>query len=503
MSQLRLGAILSYASVGISLAMGLLYTPWIVNAIGVDDYGLYTLALSIINLFMMDFGVGTTVSRFLSKYYAEGRRDLANKFLGVAYKFYIAAACVIAVFLVVVFFFIDSIYVALNQGQLEVFKRLYVVVAAYSVISMPFLSQNNVLLSNERFAMLRGSTIFQKILTVILTILALIAGMGVFALVAVNAIVNLLMIVVKVVYVRLRTDAKADMGPASKDMSHDFVGFSGWVAISQICQRCGIPLMPTILGIVSGSAEVAMFGLACQIESYVYGVADAIGGLFLPKVSQILAQDDFKEKLTDLMVRVGRIQVYIVGLVFVGFTCYGSAFVDLWMGPTFETVYVCAVMLTVMYMVSIPQQIASTALTVSNNVKKQAVVSVLQTIVSLVSGFAAAAVFGAAGGACALMAGQILSRILYNIMYKRYLGINLKLFFSNSYFPWIWYVAALLAIGFTVQLILPCSNWFSLITEIFGFVCAYCFICWIRVFSLYEKELFLSPFKRLFHRSAH
>lgn len=500
MNQLRLGAVLSYVSAGISLVMGLLYTPWIVSAIGIDDYGLYTLALSVINLFMMDFGVGTTVSRFLSKYYAERRYDLANKFLGVAYRFYIAAACAIAIFLIVVYFFIDVIYLSLDAGQVEVFKRLYIVVAAYSVISIPFISQNNVLLSNECFIMLRGSTILQKLLTVFLTIVALIIGMGVFALVAVNAAVNLLMIIIKVMYVRLRTNAKADMSRPSKDMVHNFIGFSGWVTVSQICQRCCIPMMPTILGIMSGSAEVAMFGLACQIESYIYGIADAIGGLFLPRISQILAQTDSLNKLTDLMIRVGRVQVYIVGLVFVGFSCFGSAFVNLWMGPTFGSVYVCSVMLTITYMISIPQQIGTTALTASNYVSKEAAVSIFGTVLSLVVGFVAAAYFGAIGGACALMIGQLLSRIPYNIMYKKYLGIDLKNFFLNCYFPWIWYVTGLFVLALICQFYLPCSNWLLLIAEIIGFVGLYCLFCWTRMFNSYEKELISGLFKR-FHGS--
>ena len=65
--EIRIGAILSYGNVALLFLIGLLYTPWLVNSIGADDYGLYALAVSVINFFLLDFGIGTAISRFLAK----------------------------------------------------------------------------------------------------------------------------------------------------------------------------------------------------------------------------------------------------------------------------------------------------------------------------------------------------------------------------------------------------------------------------------------------------
>lgn len=50
-SQYKTGAILSYSSVVFNTVAGLIYTPWMISCIGADDYGLYTLALSVVNFF--------------------------------------------------------------------------------------------------------------------------------------------------------------------------------------------------------------------------------------------------------------------------------------------------------------------------------------------------------------------------------------------------------------------------------------------------------------------
>jgi O-antigen/teichoic acid export membrane protein len=87
-----MGAVLSYISIAINIIAGLLYTPWMITQIGQSNYGLYTLANSLITIFVMDFGMSAAVSRFVAKYRAEDNQEAINNFLGVAYKLYIALA---------------------------------------------------------------------------------------------------------------------------------------------------------------------------------------------------------------------------------------------------------------------------------------------------------------------------------------------------------------------------------------------------------------------------
>lgn len=53
--QLKIGAAVSYIAVAFNIISGLLYTPWMVATIGKSQYGLYTLASSVITLFFGGF----------------------------------------------------------------------------------------------------------------------------------------------------------------------------------------------------------------------------------------------------------------------------------------------------------------------------------------------------------------------------------------------------------------------------------------------------------------
>ena len=66
LNQLKAGAFISYFSMAFNIIAGLIYTPWMVAKIGQSNYGLFTLANSLIAIFMLDFGLSSAVSRFLA-----------------------------------------------------------------------------------------------------------------------------------------------------------------------------------------------------------------------------------------------------------------------------------------------------------------------------------------------------------------------------------------------------------------------------------------------------
>jgi O-antigen/teichoic acid export membrane protein len=134
-----------------------------ITKIGQDNYGLYTLATSLITLFVMDFGMSAAVSRFVSKYNAEGNQQKVNDFLGLVYKIYLAIDALIFIALVVVYFFIESIYGNLNPVEVETLKNLYIIVGLFSVVSFPFTNLNGILTAYERFAELKVCDLFHKI----------------------------------------------------------------------------------------------------------------------------------------------------------------------------------------------------------------------------------------------------------------------------------------------------------------------------------------------------
>lgn len=75
MNQRKIGALLSYATIGLQNLVGLLYTPYLLRMLGKSEYGLYSLVKSIISyLTLLDFGFGDAVVRYTAKFRAEGKK---------------------------------------------------------------------------------------------------------------------------------------------------------------------------------------------------------------------------------------------------------------------------------------------------------------------------------------------------------------------------------------------------------------------------------------------
>ena len=130
-TQLKIGAMLSYLAIGINIVSALIYSPWMLSKIGSGDYGLYSLATSLINMFLLDFGISSAVSRFVSKYVAEGNQNKVDQLLGVVFKLFMGIASIISIVLIVIYFFIDQIYISLTPSELEKFKIVYIISATY------------------------------------------------------------------------------------------------------------------------------------------------------------------------------------------------------------------------------------------------------------------------------------------------------------------------------------------------------------------------------------
>ena len=83
-NQLKAGAALNYVVLGLNTLLGLIYTPFMLRMLGQGEYGIYSLAASVIAyLSMLDLGFGNAVIRYTAKYRAEGKVDEQYSLFGM------------------------------------------------------------------------------------------------------------------------------------------------------------------------------------------------------------------------------------------------------------------------------------------------------------------------------------------------------------------------------------------------------------------------------------
>lgn len=484
--QIKFGAMLSYLAIAFNIISGLVYTPWMVETIGQSQYGLFTLANSVIILFLVDFGLSSATGRYLSKYNAAGDREGAERFLGAIYKLYLILDAAILCVLTVVFFLIDGIYVNLTPEELSQFKVVYVISALFSVINFPFVTFNGILTAYEKFVPLKMADLLYRVFNIAFTVAALLMGFGLYALVTVHAGVGLLSLVCKFIVIRKTVPVRANFGKTEKGIYVDIFSFSIWMTVASMAFRLIFNITPSILGIVANSSAIAVFGVVTTIEGYAYTITTAISGLFMSRIAKILSGERAKEGLNRLFVGVGRFQMAVNGLIVVGFAVVGRSFVHLWLGNEYAPAYAGVLAILIPGLFHNPLQIASTAMVVENKVKPIAMVDVIVGILNVALSFPLSKVFGVTGACISICVAYCVRDVLLHIIYGRQLALDMKGFAKECYGRTAVPILLTVALGLVMNHFVPDAGWMVLILK--GSLVVVVYLLQIWLFGLREQE---------------
>ena len=277
-----------------------------------------------------------------------------------------------------------------------------------------------------------------------------------------------------------------------------------WTTVGSIMQRLIFNITPTIIAAVSvtGSIGVAVFGLAQTIEGYVYTFATAINGMFMPRISKIIVSGKKDEELMPLMIKIGRIQLMIVGLISVGFIALGKSFVvDIWNKPDFAESYWCAVLLIIPSVFYLPMQIANTTLIVENKVKLQAYVFMAMGAVNVICSLVLSRFFGALGASLSIFIAYTVRTVLMTVIYKKKLGLDMVRFGKETFVKLSPGLLLTLTVGLFCEYLNPMQNRF-LRFGVNGVVLVAFFLLfmWLFGFNSYEKSLLTGTVKKVLQK---
>lgn len=496
--QIKIGGIISYLTIGFSIISGLIYTPWMISIIGQSNFGLYTLATSLVTMVTIDLGLSSAVTRFISKYRAENDVESIRKFLGITYKLFIALAILFLVTLTIVYFNVDRIFLKLSPDEIEKVKVLLSIAGFYAVVSFPFQPLDGLLVSGERFIFQKSTELFNKVLNVVLMVIALLMGYGLFSLVFVSTFCGIIVICLKLYFLKKKDPQEIEWKGFDTNMTREIFSFSLWIMVIKVAQRLITSITPSILGITSGSREIAIFSAALTIEGYVWTFSMVLSSMFLPKVSKMIYGDNAgPDVIQELMIKVGRIQFVMLAAIVSIFMMAGRDFFLNWLGVDFEKSYLVTVFLIVPDLITIPQEIASTTLVAINKVKYNAYSRLVIASVSILLTYFLSIRYGATGSGIAILSGNLIGGVLVlNIIYSRVLKINVWEFFRKCQVSMALPFVLVILVGLALNYLITDVSWINSIIKIMFMMVVYAFSAYFFALNSFEKGLISGVLKR-------
>ena len=291
-------------------------------------------------------------------------------------------------------------------------------------------------------------------------------------LVTVHVLVGLLIIVIKFMVIKATTPTKVNFKRADKTLYKEIFCFSIWVTVSSLAQRLIFNITPSILGIVASTAAIAVFGVVVTIEGYTYTITTAIHGMFMPKISRLIAKGNSGEDLSRLMLSVGKFQYALNGLIVAGFATIGSSFINLWMGEAYHFAFMGILLVITPGLFLNSLQIANTTLVVENKVKFQAIVAIITGIVNILFSFPLSKRYGVLGACISICIAYILRAIIMNIISYKVLKLDVPSLIMKCYLRMSIPIIISIFAGWGINMLLTKENWLFLILKavLIGFV---------------------------------
>lgn len=490
-SPIAKGAVISYISIFLNIVISLVYTPWMIRQVGVSDYGLYSLVGAFLSYFMLDFGLSGTITRFIAKYRAEGDETKVSNMLGITAKVYLIFDTIIFAILFVLYFFLADIFGGLTPEEVERLKVLYCIAGTFSLLSFLFKPVSGTMMAYEFFVANKLLDLLVRLGTVLLIVMALLLDGNVYHIVFITGAVGFGTAVLRYIIFTKKSKVRINWKYFGKSELIALFSFSAWVLAIQLAQMFRLSLVPTVLGIFSNTTEISVFSVGKNLEGMVYTISAALNGLFLPVVSRMVHAGN-RQGIMDLMVRVGRIQLYIIFLIFAGFCVFGERFLHLWVGDTFHASYFVFIFLVLVNILSLTMQIGMDLVYAENRIKHTASRVLISSLLGLVLSIILAPKYGAIGCAAATGIALVFTQVLYVQFYHNKMGLDMKRFFNNCHLKILPLLTVYSIAAYFIQNLMPIKGWMGLGISIAIYAIGYCLIAWLFVANTYEKDLILS-----------
>lgn len=503
-NQLKAGALLSYITVGLSNILGLVYTPYMLRMMGQNEYGLYSLASSIIiYLTIFDLGFGHTIVRYTAKLRSEGRSSEQYAMFGMFVVIY-SVLSIIALIVGLGFYFNIDYFFGDTLSADELGKTRIIMMLMLFNLSFTFIFSifGSIISAYEKFIFQKSINILRVLLNTGAMIVMLEMGYKAIGMVIVATVFNVVTLLINCWYCFFRIKIKIYFKKFQWGFLKELSLFSFYIFLIMIMDRIYMNSGQFVLGSLEGTASVAIFALAIQFQSIYISFSTAISSVFLPKVTAMVSSgiEDSNKYISDLFIKTGRIQFILISLVLTGFILFGKQFIILWAGTEYLDVYGITVVLFVSMAIPLIQNMGNTILRARNQLKFQSFLYVSAAVVCLLMQIYWARRYGGMGCAMAIAITQVIGYVLImNVYYHKKQSINIYGFWKNiltmAVFP-----CALSLISYLILKNIEFHTMFQLLTAIGLFSLVYIIILWNTSMNQYERDLFRIPIKSVFNK---
>ena len=493
-NQRKAGALLSYISIAIGFAVSIIYTPIMLRLLGQSEYGLYSLTASIVSyLGLLGFGLTAGYIRFYSRAKARGD-DASISSLNGMFLTVLSLIALVAMSLgVLIAINVDAIMNhKLTLTELHKAKILTLLLSFNLAITFPAGLSNAFITVHECFVFQRVVQIVKSIISPFLIIPILLMGYASVGMAVATVFVNCCAELIIARYCLKELKMRFDFSRFDKKLFFEICVFSSYIFLNIIIDQVNWNVDKYLLGIFYSTSEVAVYAVAAQLSTYYNTFSTAVSSVFIPRVNMIVSTTDDDRELTSLFTKIGRVQLFIVFFVCLGFIFFGRPFVFFWAGANYADAYTITLLLIILVIVPLIQNIGIEIQKAKNMHKFRSVVYTLMSFANLMISIPLCKAYGGIGAAAGTAFALIVANgFVMNWYYHKRIKLDILYFWREiaSTFP-AFILPAI--VGIIINRSVDLYKIPNFLASIPVFALVYCVSVWKFGLNEYEKAL-ISP----------
>lgn len=508
MNQIKIGTIISYFQMGLSIIIQLVYTPVMIRLLGSSEYGLYNTVSSTISMLgILSLGFNAGYIRYYSIYKKNNDGLSIQRLNGLMLLLFLFIGFISLVCGLYLTCHLDIVFdKGLTKTEYEIAKILMLLLTVNLTISFPTSVFQNIILAHEQFVFLKVIGVIRTVCGPLLTLPLLLMGFRSIALVSVTVGLSIIADVCYIYYVLAKMGEKFVFSGFEKGLLRSIFGYTVFIALNIIIDQINWNIDKMLLGRFKGTAQVAIYSVGYTLYYCYMSFSTAVSSMFSPRVHRIVNETDEeperqKKELTNLFTRVGRVQFILLGLLASGIFFFGEYFItEIWAGNGYESSYSVALLLIFPASIALIQNVGIEIQRAENKHQFRSIVYTIMAFLNLALSIYLCQIYGAVGSAIGTAISLVVANgIIMNIYYHKKCNIDVVSFWK-SIGDLAKGIIAPIAFGAIMMCFVNITSLLMFISFILVYTIIYCSSMWFLGMNVFEKDLIISLIQKLFRK---
>lgn len=435
-NQRSTGILLSYVYLGLNMIIGLFMSSYVLRKLGNTEYGLYQTVGAFANyLILLEFGMGTVLTRNLAVYKHEGKKEEINQCVSTLWIITIILSLLVLAIAGVFMANIGTIYSnTMTTDQVRYGKKVFLVIVVNLIISFFMSTANGMLLGFENYTFANRQKVIKLICRTIIAVIALNICPMALILTVVDSIISFCFFVWTIVVCRKKYGFRIKIKEFNTQIVKDSLPLCLALLLQTIINQANNQVDKTVLGIRMSLESVAIYSIAQYIYSVFSSITTVPISMYMPEVAKNITSGLKGRQLTDTLIPSCRLVVLLGGMIMFGFVAVGKQFISIVYGEQYLSAWLYAIIIIVPMFINMTNGVLVNVLDV---LKKRMIRSYIlfgTTILNIFMTVYLIDEIGIIGAVIATAISVVIGQdIVMNIYYSKKIGIAISHLFAEAY----------------------------------------------------------------------